>query len=190
MDSYNYIILPLIIFFARIVDVSIGTIRLIYIAKGYKKVAALLGFFEVLIWITVVKAIIMNMQGIISLVAYAAGFAAGTYIGMFIEEKFLRGHVLIRVITRRDPQKLIEILHEHKYVFTTTPAEGPNGPAKIIFMITDHKSSIDIINVIKTFNPKAFYSIENVKYATEIHSHFNSKRHYLFRMWSPHRKGK
>ncbi|NLI23307.1 MAG: hypothetical protein GX419_01195, partial [Bacteroidales bacterium] len=80
-DWFNYLILPFLIFLARICDVSIGTLRIIFVAKGNKLVAPFLGFFEVLIWILAITRIIQNLDNPFCYLGYAAGFATGNYIG-------------------------------------------------------------------------------------------------------------
>ena len=86
-DLFSYVLMPLLIFLARICDVSIGTLRIIFVSKGKKNIAPILGFFEVLIWITAISKIMQNLDNYINYIAYAAGFATGNLIGMIIEEK-------------------------------------------------------------------------------------------------------
>ena len=98
-EIFTWVIMPLLIIFARICDVSLGTIRIISIARGYKLIAPLLGFFEILIWLLAIKQIMQNLTNIFYYVAYSGGFAAGTFIGIYIEEKLAMGIFLIRIIT-------------------------------------------------------------------------------------------
>jgi uncharacterized protein YebE (UPF0316 family) len=79
-DYYTYILIPLLIFFARITDVSMGTVRIILVAKGYRTVAPIIGFFEVLIWILAISKIFENLDNWVCYVAYAGGFATGNYV--------------------------------------------------------------------------------------------------------------
>jgi uncharacterized protein YebE (UPF0316 family) len=132
-DYYSYLILPFLIFLARISDVSIGTIRIIMVAKGYKKVAPFIGFFEVLIWIIAISKIIQNLDNWACYIGYAAGFATGNFIGMIIEEKLALGHELIRVITSEEPTQLVTKLREKGFGVTLTPAEGIKGKLGILF---------------------------------------------------------
>ena len=97
-DLYTYLLLPLLIFCARIIDVSIGTLRIIFVSKGKRNIAPLLGFFEVLVWILAISEIMQNLNNWVCYVAYAAGFAAGNYVGMIIEEKLAIGILIIRII--------------------------------------------------------------------------------------------
>ncbi len=92
-DWFNYLVLPAAIFLARICDVTIGTLRIIFVSKGNKLIAPVLGFFEVLIWIIAITRIIENLNNPFCYVAYAAGFATGNYIGLRVEEKLAVGIV-------------------------------------------------------------------------------------------------
>lgn len=188
VNPWAIIILPLLIFFARIVDVSIGTIRIIMVSKGYKLLAPLLGFFEVLIWIIAIGKIMENLDRWYYYIFYAAGFATGNYIGMLLEEKIALGFVGMRIITKRPADKLIAKMIEAGYGITTVPAEGATGLVHVIFTTVKRKKLGNLINMIKEFNPKAFYTIEDIKLVSNGTSHAPglSKSKGLF----PSRKGK
>lgn len=163
----NYVALPFLIFFARIIDVSIGTLRLIFVSKGFKNLAPFLGFFEVIIWLLAIKSIMANLSNVFCYIAYGGGFAAGTFVGMKLEEKISIGKVLIRIITKKDASELLETLKLHKYNVTGIEAEGNSCKVKLIFMVVDRCDVNDVISVVKHFNPNAFYSIEEVKFASD-----------------------
>ncbi|MDD1715849.1 MAG: DUF5698 domain-containing protein, partial [Methanolinea sp.] len=114
-DLFAWVILPLLIFLARICDVSMGTLRVIFIAKGLKKIAPVIGFFEVIIWLLAIGQVMQNISNVASYVAYGGGFAAGTYLGMRVEERLSIGTVVVRVITNRDPGDLISDLRTSGY---------------------------------------------------------------------------
>lgn len=86
-DYFNWIILPLLIFVSRLADVSLATLRHIFVSKGYKTLVPILGFFEVLIWLIAIRQIFNNVDNIACYLAWAGGFSAGTYLGMYLEEK-------------------------------------------------------------------------------------------------------
>ena len=94
-DWFPWVILPFIIFAARVFDVTLGTMRIIFLSRGKKYLAPLLGFVEVLIWITVVSQIVGGAHNIVAYIAYAAGFAAGNYVGMVIEDKLAIGTLVV-----------------------------------------------------------------------------------------------
>lgn len=165
-DYANYIILPLLICLARVADVSIGTVRLIFVSKGFKVLSPLLGFFEVLIYIITMTQIMADMSNIWLYVAYATGFAIGNYLGICLEEKLSIGKVMIRVITQKNSKKLLKILKE-KYNLTILDAKGKRGKVKVIFSVVKKKELKNIIKIINETNPKAFYSVEDVRYAQD-----------------------
>ena len=114
-DIYTYLVLLVIIFLARICDVTLRTIRMILVSKGQKKLVPYLGFVEVLIWILAISQIMQNLNNPLSYFAYAGGFAVVTYVGMMIEEKLALGNILVRIITQKDATDLIGSLKHEGY---------------------------------------------------------------------------
>jgi uncharacterized protein YebE (UPF0316 family) len=164
---FTWIILPILIFFARIMDQTIGTLRLIFLSKGMKYIAPFLGFFEVIIWLLAVGQIMQHLDNWLSYVAYGAGFATGNYIGMLLEEKISLGTVIIRVILSRQSPELINELKSQNFGLTLVDAEGSKGSVKLIFSIIRRKELSNFIATIHHFNPNAFFTIEDVKSANE-----------------------
>lgn len=160
---FTWVILPVLIFLARISDQSIGTVRLIFLSKGYKHLAPFLGFFEVIIWLVTVGQIMQHLDNVLCYVAYGAGFATGNYIGMVIEEKLSIGNVLIRIIPRKDSMDLIKFLRDNNYGVTSVEAEGAKGRVDIVFTIIKRKDIDHVVSIINEFNPAAFYTIEDIK---------------------------
>ncbi len=174
---YTYLILPLFIFLARVVDVSMGTVRIVFISRGYKFWTPILGFFEVLVWILVIRQIFDNLSNPITFIAYAGGFAMGTYAGMRIEEKFAVEKVNARVFTHKNPDKLIKSLKKENYKLTILSGEGPSGEVKVIFSIIDRKQLKEFVNIIHNFDKQAFYTVEDLRYAFDKHAYRDPKLH-------------
>lgn len=160
---FTYVVIPVLIFLARILDVSVGTLRMIFVAKGMKYLAPILGFFEVLIWLLAIGQILQNLSNWINYVAYAGGFAAGNYIGMIIELRLALGTVILRVITNRDASKLVAIMRENNFGVTSVEAEGKSGAVKILFAMIARTELRKIIDLVHKYNPNAFYSVEDVR---------------------------
>ena len=97
---FGLIILPVLIFGARVLDVSLGTLRIVFISQGRKKLAPLVGFLEMLIWLLAAGQIFSNLTNILYYLAYAGGFAMGNYVGLIIEEKISLGLVSIHLIVK------------------------------------------------------------------------------------------
>lgn len=166
-DIFAWVILPILIFLARIIDVSIGTIRLIFVSKGFKAIAPLLGFFEVIIWLLAVSQIMKHLDNIVCYIAYGGGFAMGNYVGMYIEEKLSIGNVIIRVIPKVDTSELIKQLKEMGFGVTVVDAEGAQQRVKIIFSVIKRDNIQQFVSTINHYNPQAFYTIEDVKSVNE-----------------------
>jgi len=163
-EIFAWVVIPILIMLARICDVSLGTVRIMLISKGYRNIAPLIGFLEVLVWLVAVSQILQHLDKWLYYVAFALGYALGTFIGMKIEQKLSLGQVVIRVITNHSSEKLIECLKQNNFNFTTVEAEGKFGPVKIIFMITQRHLLKEAIHLIETQNPTAFFSVEDVRY--------------------------
>lgn len=167
-DIYAWCILPVLIFLARIMDVSLGTIRIIFVSRDLKYLAPFVGFFEVLIWLLVIRQIMLSDgNNTACIIAYAAGFASGTFVGMYIENLLSFGRVLIRVITRKEAGELVEYLKSSGYGLTCVDATGATGPVKLVFSIVERHDIPRIVEIIKRFNPNAFYTIEDVRFVSE-----------------------
>src|SRR5512133_1842366 len=160
-NLFGYIILPVMIFFARICDVSIGTMRIIFVSKGRKKIAPFLGFFEVLIWIIVISKIMQNLNNYVNYIAYAAGFATGNLVGMIIEEKLAVGVQMIRVFTYQRGAELLQMLNSRGYGATVVEAQGALEKVKLIYTIVHRNNLEKVLSIINEFNPKAFYTVED-----------------------------
>ena len=162
-EIFKFIVLPLIIFSTRICDVTLDTLRIIYVSRGLKFLAAAIGFFEVLIWLFAITQIFKNLTNPLYYVAYAGGFAMGNFIGILIEERMAIGTVVIRIITQKDAFELIEFLKNEGYGITHVDAQGAQGPVKIIFTIVKRKDIEHVLEIIRSCNPLAFYTIEDVR---------------------------
>jgi uncharacterized protein YebE (UPF0316 family) len=162
-EFFSWVVLPALVFFARLIDVSIGTIRIIYVSKGIKLLAALCGFFEVLVWLVAITQIMQNLSNWLIYIAYAAGFASGNIVGIFLEEKLAVGYVALRIIAQKDAQELVDHIREKNYGVTVFGASGLNGRVRLVFTIAKRKDIPELVEIIKKYNPRAFYSIEDVK---------------------------
>ncbi len=164
---FVWVILPLLIFIARILDQSIGTLRLIFISKGFKYLAPLVGFFESIIWLLAVSQIIQHLDNFACYIAYGGGFATGNYVGMLLEEKISIGKVLVRIVPKKDTSLLVDAMKEKRYGLTLMEATGSQGPVNVIISIINRKDLFDLVGLINHFNPNAFYTIEDVRSVKE-----------------------
>jgi len=189
---YTWILLPFLIFAARVLDVSLGTVRVIFVSRGLKYLAPLVGFFEILIWLLAIGQIMKNLSNPACYIAYAAGFAMGNFVGICIAERLSLGVVLIRVVTKRDALPLVNVLKAQGYGVTSVDGHGSEGQVKVVFTIVLRREVRSLVGLIKEFNPHAFYSIEDVGFVEKgvfplRRSWTNSNLSELFRLF---KKGK
>ncbi|MBN1651045.1 MAG: DUF2179 domain-containing protein [Bacteroidales bacterium] len=187
-DWLTYVIIPLLIFFSRVLDVSLDTIRIVFISKGNKFLAPILGFFEVLIWLIAITRIMQNLDNVIYYIAYAGGFAAGNYIGLIIEEKLALGLQMFRIITQKEAPTLIQSLIDKGYGITSLDAEGKNGNVNVIFSVVKRSESPKVIEIINRYNPNAFYSIEDIRRVNDNNPTLNKSTNRIIPRWM--RKGR
>ncbi len=166
-ELVGWVILPLMIFFARIIDVSIGTLRIVFVSKGLKNWAPLLGFFEVLVWIITMKQIVNHATYFTAYIGWAAGFAAGNFVGLWIEERLALGILLVRVIIGSDASELVSKLRTLGFGVTVIDGQGSEGSVRILFTLVKRKDLALVKNEILSAFPKAFYTIEQVSRASD-----------------------
>lgn len=159
--------IPVLIFCARIVDVSIGTIRMIFVIAGWRYRAALLGFFEVLVWALAVGGLVHAITEPVVLLAYAGGFAAGNLVGMLIESKLALGYRVVRVINRGGTGDLPGHLREHGYRVTRVMGEGKDGPVELCFAVVRRRALVEIMALIEQHNPDAIVTVERAEHASD-----------------------
>lgn len=190
-DLYAWVVIPFLIFVARIADVSIGTIRLIFISRGLKYLAPVVGFFEILIWLLAIGQIMKNLSNPACYIAYAGGFAMGNFVGMWIVEKLSLGVILIRVVTKKDAAELVEYLKSADYGVTSVDGHGTAGQVKVVFTIVPRREVKSVADLIKKFNPQAFYTIEEVGFVEKgiFPPRKTSGNSGLSKLFKPFRKG-
>ncbi|NUO19365.1 DUF2179 domain-containing protein [bacterium] len=155
-------LLALGIFFARIVDQSLGTLRTISIFRGFKVLATIFGFLEVLIWINVVAQVIRNLDDWYLGVVYSAGFAAGSFVGMWIESRLAFGHQVVRIISRRE-KNLADQLWEMNYPVVEMDGRTKSGEMDILFVAEKRKNVPKLLRRIHEIDKEAFFTVEDVK---------------------------
>lgn len=166
-NLFAYIVLPVLIFLARIMDVSINTIRIIYVLGGRRMTATLLGFFESFIWLMAIRQIFEHLDNWVCYIAYPGGFAMGILVGMMIEERIAYGKVIVRIITRKDVSELIMFLNNQQFRYTRVDSEGLDGPESLVFTVLPRENLEELLTKMKNILPTAFYTVEKVNRAAE-----------------------
>ena len=182
-NLFTFVLLPILIFLSRVIDQSVGTLRIIFASKGMKQLTPILAFFESFIWLIAISQIMKHLDNVLCYVAYAGGFAMGNYVGIIIEEKLSIGNVVIRIIPKLDASSLIEHLKSLNYGITVIDVEGSIGPTKMIFTTIRRKETKKLVEIIKRYNPYAFYTIDEVKYVSDLSIDRKSKS--IFSIFNP-----
>lgn len=162
-DWYGWVGLPLLVFASRVADVTLGTLRIIFTSRGLRRIAPLLGFVEVFIWIVVVSEIVKNAHSFASYIGYAAGFAAGTYVGMLIEDRLALGTFVLRIIVANNAPELASNLRDAGFGVTSVNAQGMQGPVHLLYTVVQRKDLKIVTGIIHKTCPKAFFSVEEVR---------------------------
>ena len=162
LDVYPWL-LPIIIFFGRVIDVSLGTLRIIFVSKGERNKAPLIGFVEVFIWVVIISQILSRANDMISYLSYAAGYATGNYVGILLENRIAYGIVLCRIYTRKSGDELIRILNSMNFGATMTHGEGSTHKVDIIETVIDRKEMKALEKAINSFDENSFYVVEDLR---------------------------
>ncbi len=188
-NFFSYVVLPLLIFLARIMDVSINTIRIIYVLGGRRLTATVLGFFESFIWLMAIRQIFEHLDNWVCYVAYPGGFAMGILVGMMIEERIAYGKVIVRIITRKDVAELITFLTANQFRYTRVSTEGIDGAENLVFTVLPRENLESLLNKMKEILPTAFYTVEKVNRAAESGAVVQESTRWSIASWLKERRG-
>ena len=162
LDQYPFL-LPVMIFLGRVIDVTLGTLRVIFVSKGAKNIAPFIGFFEVLIWIIIISQIFARANDWIAYLSFAAGYATGSYVGIMLEKRIAYGVVLCRIYTQKNGADLLKKLNQKNFGATMTRGEGSVNQVYIIEAVIDRKQLKSLEQLLITFDPNIFYVVEDVR---------------------------
>ncbi|KXG76513.1 DUF2179 domain-containing protein [Thermotalea metallivorans] len=153
----------LLIFSARIVDVSISVVRTLLMVRGKKIQAACLGCIEVFIYITVLTKIMGQLDNLGNLIAYSLGFGTGQIVGIFIEQKMALGDATVQVITKEDESQLVELLRGEGFGVTVIPGYGKNGVKQILHIALKRNMLPKFHEIMEEFDKDAFITVMDTK---------------------------
>ena len=156
-------LLPIFIFLARILDVSIGTLRIVFLSRGMLILAPVFGFFEVLIWLLAIGRIMEDLTSWEYYVSYAGGFAAGNYVGMYIEQRIAMGLLSVMIITKKDAASLLHRLKKEHFGLTQVGAQGVQGKVRIIYLIIRRKDLRRVSEILRVHQPDAFSVVNDIR---------------------------
>lgn len=153
----------LFIFVLRLVGVSMGTVRTVMIMRGMRKLAALMGFVEVTIWVVAISKVIGDLDTVWNVIGYSGGFAAGTLLGMWIEDKLALGYVDIHVVSADKGQEIARCVREAGYGATQLAAHGQASPVYMVRIVAPRKQSHRILDLIDSVDPASFVTVEQAQ---------------------------
>jgi uncharacterized protein YebE (UPF0316 family) len=168
-DIFRILLLPILIFIAKVVDISISTIGLIFTARGFKKLATFTSFLEISIYLLAIATILDHINEWQYFLAYVAGYAAGTYVGMWIEEKLSIGFFHIRFVTRKNPERFLKSLRGMGFRPTTYRAYSSSRPVHVIQTVVRRRQMTDVTDRIASFDRNAFYAVEDIRQVHGFH---------------------
>jgi uncharacterized protein YebE (UPF0316 family) len=166
-NLFNWVLFPLMIFLARTCDVTLATLRNIFLSKSIRYIVPFMGFVEVLIWLMAITQIVRNLTNVAGYIAFAAGYSMGIFVGIRIEERLALGMQAVRIITPLDCSGLVARLRALRFGITAIDAQGSQGPVKILFVVVKRKDVPAVVRLITEHNPNAFYSIEDIRNARQ-----------------------
>ena len=151
------------IFFARVLDVSMGTFRTIVVFRGYPAMAALLGFLEVLVWVAASSQVFRQEDGWPLMFAYAGGFAAGNYVGVWLESRVAMGRELLRIIPSVGDGIVANRLAQIGNAIVSLDCHVNGKPAEVLLVTADRRQSPELLAAVREVDPDALYTITDVK---------------------------
>ena len=162
----SVLLMCLLIIVARVGDVSLGTIRAIMTIQGRRTVALTVGVFELLIWVFVVSHVIQDLRSEpIYGVAYALGFALGTFVGMTIEQKLALGRQVVRIMTRQGGE-MAQALRAGGLVVTQFDGYGRDGPVQELFIEVERREARNVITQARALDARCYYIVDDIRLAS------------------------
>ena len=159
------IFLPGLVFIAELCVVTLSTVRIICLGRGQKVLASAIGFFEVSIWLFAIGQIMQNLSDIGCYLGFATGFTAGNFLGVLVEKRLGLGTLVVRVITAREADALVQRLRAAHYGVTCLDGQGGVGPVTVVLTVIPRKELAGVVGIIKEFDSQCFYSVDDVQSA-------------------------
>lgn len=170
----DLLVQALFIFFARIADVSMGTLRMILLVKGQRKIAAVLGFFEVMIYLIVLGKVVGNIDKPVLIIVYCLSYASGNYVGSKLEEKLSIGRLLVQIIVKEIKCGIVDALRNAGFGVTIFEGEGMDGSSYMLNVITERKKVSELKQIISELDCGAFLTTMDVR--SSLGGYFQPKK--------------
>ena len=152
-----------LIFGLRVLDMTLDTLRVLFVMRGRRKIAWMLGFFQSAIFVTAISTVLSNLDNPLNIVGYAAGFATGNVLGMAIEERLAVGHTSVNIISSRLGSAIAEHLRKNGYAVTEVPARGKDGMVTMLNVLVLRRNADKARQLVDEIDPDAFITVEDVR---------------------------
>jgi len=157
------ILVVLFIFLLRVSDMSLDTIRVLFVFRGRKGLAWVLGFFQSLLFVIAITSVLSNLDNPFNTIAYAAGFATGNVVGMLIENRLAVGHIIMTVISPYAGPRIVDALRNSGYGVTEVPGRGRGGMVSVLHIAVLRKNVMDVETIVLEMDKDAFITAEDVR---------------------------
>ncbi|MEW6222247.1 MAG: DUF5698 domain-containing protein [Candidatus Hadarchaeota archaeon] len=162
----------ILIFLARLIDVSMGTMRMILLVRGRRGIAAVSSFFEIMIWILAVSRVITQLDNWYYIFAFALGFASGNFLGSYIEEKIALGYMFAYIVPKKRAKNLADELRRAGFGVTVVPGHGLKGLEMVYNVFFKRRDTKKLMEIVKKHD--SFFTMIDVR--TERGGYFGSAR--------------
>ena len=156
-------LLPFIIFLMRVTDMSLDTLRVLFVFRGRKPLAWIMGFFQSALWVVAITSVLSNLDNLWNVIGYAGGFATGNVVGMMIEERLAIGHGHLRIISSRRGKAIAEAIRDAGYAVTELPGHGKDGTVSVISCSVKRRDIDNVQHEVYTIDPEAFITVEDIR---------------------------
>ncbi|PKO17795.1 MAG: hypothetical protein CVU39_04750 [Chloroflexi bacterium HGW-Chloroflexi-10] len=161
--SFATILLALTIFLLRVSDMTLDTIRVLFVFRGKRGLAWVLGFFQSLLFVLAITSVLSNLDNILNIIGYAAGFATGNVIGMIIESRLAIGHIHVTVMSPMSGSRIAEALRKEGFAVTEISGRGRSGMVSVMHIDVLRKLVDQVETIVLELDPQAFITAEEVR---------------------------
>jgi uncharacterized protein YebE (UPF0316 family) len=151
------------IFGLRVSDMSMDTIRMLFVLRGRKSLAWLLGFFQSVIYVVAISSVLTHLGNPLNIIGYAMGFATGNVVGMLIEGRLAIGHTQVSIVSSRRSASVVDRLRKDGFAVTEIPARGKDGTVGLLSVSILRRDIDKVETIVLEADPEAFITTEDVR---------------------------
>ncbi len=169
MTVFSFLLSPsawlaaLLIFVLRITDMSLDTLRMLFVVRGRKRIAWVLGFCQSAVFVIAITRVLSDLGNPLMVLGYAAGFATGNVVGMWVEERLAIGHIQLQIVSRRHGTAVAKALRQRGYGVTEISARGRDGSVRLLSASILRKDFADARRIVWQTDEEAFITSEGVR---------------------------